>query len=71
MEDSPASPACTTTVMPASFTLAQKGSNTSAAGESGPVTVVGAAARMTTVRAPWSRAHPSSRTASSTSASEM
>ena len=48
MEDSPASPACTTTVMPDSLTRAQNGSNTSSAGESGPPTVIGAAARMTT-----------------------
>jgi len=33
------------------FTRAQKGSNSSAAGESGPAAVIGAAARSTTVRA--------------------
>ncbi len=71
MADWPESPACTTTVMPASFTRAQNGSNIGSAGENRPSGVVGAAGRMTIVRAPLSSANSSSSIADSSTANEM
>ncbi len=62
-DDTPLSPACTTTVTPASFTRAQNGSNIGSNGERRPNAVVGAAVRMTMSRAPSPSAHSSSSTA--------
>ncbi len=57
--------------MPASFRRAQNGSNDSSNGDLCPLSVSGAAGRITITRAPRSRAHSSSDTAQSTSHSEM
>jgi hypothetical protein len=60
-----------TTVMPASFTRAQKGSKSSWPGLRGPWRVKTALGRMTTMRASRSSAHSSCAHAQSTSASVM
>ena len=69
LAETPLSPAWTTTVMPESSTTRQNGSKTGSDGERRPTTVVGAAGRMTTSRAPADSAHSTSRAAQSTSAS--
>src|SRR5665213_4033382 len=63
LEEIPLSAACTTTVIPASLANCQKPSNIGSKGDRRPTVVVGAAGRITMVRAPWSSAQVSSSTA--------
>ena len=68
LDEPPLSAAWTTTVMPASLARPQKASNIGSNGFRRPSAVVGAAGRITTVRAPWSRAQASSSAAQAGSA---
>src|SRR5882757_9112419 len=57
LDESPLSPAWTTTVIPASSASPQNASKLESKGLRRPVLVTGAAGRITTLWAPWSRAH--------------
>ena len=68
-DEIPLSAAWTTTVIPASLASCQNPSNIGSKGEQRPSAVVGAAGRITTVRAPCSSDQVSSSTAQAGSAS--